>query len=104
MVKGAPLEIVMLPVNMDAVVTASVPPFTTAAEFVLAVFSDRTPALLVIGPVKVFAPVNVRVPEPFLVKPPVPFATNVIVPTVGGTGLAPPPIKVRVKFAASPAR
>ena len=36
----------------------------------LALFRTSVPALLVIGPVKVFTPVRFKVPEPFLVRPP----------------------------------
>ena len=36
----------------------------------LALFKNSTPAVLVIGPVKVFTPVRVRLPAPFLVNPP----------------------------------
>ena len=36
----------------------------------LALFRNSVPAVLVIGPVKVFTPVRVKVPDPFLVRPP----------------------------------
>ena len=36
----------------------------------LGLFRNNVPAELVIGPVKVFVPVNVNVPVPFLVRPP----------------------------------
>src|ERR1017187_10099900 len=50
----------------------------------LALFKINVPALLVIGPVKVFVPDRINVPEPFLVRPPfaLPASSGVLMVTL----------------------